>query len=75
MERVYSRREYMREIKESEECNRKGRRIRKGKIWGRNTKNKIEERKGDKVKPRSGRVQERGVAREIYSKIVIWVEQ
>ena len=32
MERVYSRREYMREIKEFEECNRKGRRIREGKI-------------------------------------------
>jgi len=34
-------------------------------------KNKIEERKGDKVKSRDGRVQERGIAREIYSKIVI----
>ena len=36
-------------------------------------KNKIEERKGDKVKSRSRRVQERGVAREIYGKVVIWV--
>ena len=36
-------------------------------------KNKIEERKGDKVKPRDKRVQKRGIAREIYGKIVIWV--
>jgi len=36
-------------------------------------KNKTEERKGDKVKPRGRRVQERRIAREIYSKVVIWV--
>ena len=36
-------------------------------------KNKTEERKGDKVKPRGGRVQERRIAREIYSEVVIWV--
>jgi len=36
-------------------------------------KNKTEERKGNKVKPRSGRVQKRGITREIYSKVVIWV--
>ena len=32
MERVYSRREYIGEIRESEECNRKGRRIQEEKI-------------------------------------------
>ena len=36
-------------------------------------KNKIKERKGDEVKSRGGRVQERGIAREIYSKVVIWM--
>ena len=36
-------------------------------------KNKTEERKGDKVKLRGRRVQERGITREIYSKVVIWV--
>ena len=34
-------------------------------------KNKTEERKRDKVKPRDGRVQEREIAREIYGKVVI----
>ena len=34
-------------------------------------KNKIEERKGDKVKSRGRRIQERGIAREIYGKTVI----
>ena len=34
-------------------------------------KNKIEETKRDKVKSRGRRVQERGIAREIYGKIVI----
>ena len=34
-------------------------------------KNKIKERKEDKVKSRGKRVQERGIARKIYSKIVI----
>jgi len=37
-------------------------------------KNKIEERKRDKVKPRDEKVQEREIAREIYSKVIIWVE-
>jgi len=36
-------------------------------------KDKNKERKGDKVKSRGRRVQERGVAREIYGKVVIWV--
>ena len=36
-------------------------------------KNKIEERKGDKVKSKSRGVQERRVARKIYGKVVIWV--
>jgi len=36
-------------------------------------KNNPEERKKDKVKPRSRRVQERGIAREIYGKVVIWM--
>ena len=38
-------------------------------------KNKIKERKEDKVKSRGKRVQERGIAREIYGKIVIWMGQ
>ena len=38
-------------------------------------KNKIKERKRDKVKSRGERVQERGIAREIYGEIVIWVGQ
>ena len=38
-------------------------------------KNKIEEKKGDKVKSRGRRVQERGISREIYGKIVICVGQ
>ncbi len=36
-------------------------------------KNKTEERKRDKVKPRGGRVQEREIARKIYSEVIIWV--
>ena len=36
-------------------------------------KNKIKERKRDEVKSKGGKVQERGIAREIYGKIVIWV--
>ena len=36
-------------------------------------KNKIKERKGDKVKSRSRRVQERRITREIYGEVVIWV--
>ena len=36
-------------------------------------KNKIKERKGDEVKSRGRRVQEREIAREIYSKVVIWM--
>ena len=36
-------------------------------------KNKIEKREEDKVKPRGGRVQERGIARKIYNEVVIWV--
>ena len=36
-------------------------------------KNKTEERKGDKIKPRGRRVQERRTDRKIYSKVVIWV--
>ena len=34
-------------------------------------KNKSKERKGDEVKPRGKRIQERGITREIYSKVVI----
>ncbi len=34
-------------------------------------KNKTEERKGDKVKSRGRRIQERGIAREIYGETVI----
>ena len=73
MERVYSGREYIGGIRKSKKCNGKDRRIREGKIWGKNIKNKTEERKRDKVKSRGGRVQERGIAREIYGKVVIWV--
>jgi len=36
-------------------------------------KNKTKERKRDKVKSRGRRVQERGIARVIYSKVVIWM--
>ena len=36
-------------------------------------KNKIEERKGDKVKSSGRKIQERGIAKEIYSEIVIWI--
>jgi len=36
-------------------------------------KNKNKKRERDKVKSRDGRVQERGIAREIYSEVVIWV--
>ena len=36
-------------------------------------KNKIEERKRDKVKPKGRRVQERRIAREIYNEVVIQV--
>jgi len=36
-------------------------------------KNKIKERKGDKVKSRGERVQEKRIAREIYGEIVIWM--
>ena len=36
-------------------------------------KNKTEEKKEDKIKPRGGRVHERRIAREIYSEVVIWV--
>ena len=45
----------------------------KGRFEEENTKNKIEERKEEKVKSRGRRVQERGIAREIYSKVVIWI--
>ena len=38
-------------------------------------KNKSKERKGDEVKSRGGRIQERGITREIYSKVVIWIGQ
>ena len=38
-------------------------------------KNKSKERKGDEVKPRGGRIQEREITREIYSKVVIWMGQ
>ena len=34
---------------------------------------KREERKGDEVKFRSGRIQEREITRKIYSEVVIWV--
>jgi len=34
-------------------------------------KNKTEERKGDKTKPRGRRVQERRVTRKIYGEVVI----
>ena len=37
-------------------------------------KNKNEERKGDKVKSRNRGIQKRRVTREIYGKVVIWVE-
>ena len=36
-------------------------------------KNKNKKRKKDEVKSRGGRVQEREIAREIYSEVVIWV--
>ena len=71
MERVYSRRKYVEGIRKSEEYKRGDRRIWEGEIWGRNMKNKSKERKGDEVKPRGGRIQERGITREIYSKVVI----
>jgi len=38
-------------------------------------KDKNKKRERDEVKFRGGRIQERGVAREIYGKVVIWVEQ
>ena len=38
-------------IRKSEECNGKGRRIQEEKIWGRNTKNKTEEKKEIKLNP------------------------
>jgi len=37
-------------------------------------KNKNKERKGDKVKSRGRGIQKRRVTREIYDKVVIWVE-
>jgi len=38
-------------------------------------KNKSEERKEDEVKPRGRRIQERGITREIHSKVVIWIKR
>jgi len=37
-------------------------------------KNKNKKRERDEVKSRDRRVQERGIAREMYGKVVIWVE-
>ncbi len=73
MERVYSRRKYVGGNREPEECDGKGRRIWEREIWRRNMKNKNKKKERDKVKSRGGRVQERGIAREIYNKVVIWV--
>ena len=50
MERVYSRGKYIGEIEEFEKCDEEGRRVWERKIQRRNMKNKIEKRKGDKVK-------------------------
>ena len=58
-------------IREFEEYNEEDRRVRERKIWRRNTKNKIEERKRDEVEFRSREAQKRRVAREIYGKVVI----
>ena len=70
MERVYSGREYIEGIRESEEWNGKGRRIREGKVWGRNTKNKTKE-KEIKLNPETekfkrGELPERYTAKLLY---------
>ena len=69
MKRVYSGRKYMGGVRKFKEHDKEGRGIWEGKIWEGNMKNT--ERKGDKVKSRGWKVQERGVTKKIYSEVVI----
>ena len=61
----------MRGIRKFEECKGEDRRIWEGEIWGRNMKNKSEERKRNEVKSRGREIQKKRVTREIYGEVII----